>query len=83
MTEEITKKTEELNIGTSKPAAAGEQKVTPWEVEGAVVDGEAVGIDYEKLITQFGTKRISEETLARFEEVTGVKPHHFMLILCI
>ncbi|GME67862.1 unnamed protein product [[Candida] boidinii] len=78
MTEEITKKTEELNIGTSKPAAAGEQKVTPWEVEGAVVDGEAVGIDYEKLITQFGTKRISEETLARFEEVTGVKPHHFM-----
>ncbi|GME92246.1 hypothetical protein B5S31_g3881 [[Candida] boidinii] len=79
MTEEITKKTEELKIESSKPAAAaGEQKVTPWEVEGAVVDGEAVGIDYEKLITQFGTKRISEETLARFEEVTGVKPHHFM-----
>lgn len=55
-----------------------EQKVTPWEVEGAVVDGEAVAIDYDKLIDQFGTNKINEATLKRFEEVTGHKPHHLM-----
>ncbi|GMG19293.1 unnamed protein product [Ambrosiozyma monospora] len=71
MTEEITKKTEKLNL-------EAEQKVTPWEVEGAVVDGEAQGIDYEKLIKQFGTKPINQETLTRFKEVTGHEPHHFM-----
>ncbi|KAG0684177.1 tryptophan--tRNA ligase [Pichia californica] len=72
MTEEITKKTEDLKIVET------EQKITPWEVEGAVVDGESVGIDYDKLITQFGTKKITEETLDRFRAVTGHEPHHFM-----
>lgn len=55
-----------------------EQKVTPWEVEGAVVDGQAQVIDYEKLIKQFGTKPISQETLVRFKQVTGHEPHHFL-----
>ncbi|ODQ48780.1 hypothetical protein PICMEDRAFT_29905 [Pichia membranifaciens NRRL Y-2026] len=72
MTEEITKKTEEIQLSET------EQKITPWEVEGAVVDGRAVGIDYDKLITQFGTKKISEELLNRFRAVTGHEPHHFM-----
>ena len=72
MTEEITAKTAEVKITES------EQKITPWEVEGAVVDGKAVGIDYDRLITQFGTKKITEETLNRFRDVTGHEPHHFM-----
>ncbi|KAI5954641.1 WRS1 [Candida jiufengensis] len=55
-----------------------EQKITPWEVEGAVVDGKAQGIDYDKLINQFGTKAITQETLARFKEVTGQEPHPFL-----
>ena len=76
MTEEIAQKTAEVKLD-AKPVEA-EQKITPWEVEGAVVDGHSVGIDYDKLITQFGTKRISEETLTRFREVTGHEPHHFM-----
>lgn len=71
-TDELLQKTEKLEIGEA------EQKVTPWEVEGAVVDGEAQGINYDKLITQFGTKKISEETMQRFREVTGQEPHHFM-----
>lgn len=58
--------------------AAAAQKVTPWEVEGAVVDGEAQGIDYEKLIEQFGTRAISTETLDRFKQVTGQEPHYFL-----
>lgn len=76
MTEEIAQKTAEVKLDA--PAAEVEQKITPWEVEGAVVDGQSVGIDYDKLITQFGTRRISEETLTRFREVTGHEPHHFM-----
>lgn len=55
-----------------------EQKITPWEVEGAVVDGKSQGIDYEKLIKQFGTKAITQETLTRFKEVTGQEPHPFL-----
>ncbi|VEU23606.1 DEKNAAC104764 [Brettanomyces naardenensis] len=71
MTEETAQGIEDLKLEV-------EQKVTPWEVEGAVVNGEAVAIDYDKLIKQFGTKPISEETLRRFKEVTGQDPHHFM-----
>lgn len=70
--------TENENSGTPAPAAKAEQKVTPWEVEGAIVDGQAVGIDYDKLIEQFGTNKINEATLKRFEEATGHKPHRLM-----
>ncbi|KAG7813918.1 hypothetical protein KL921_000192 [Ogataea angusta] len=68
----LVESTENLNIESA------EQKITPWEVEGAVVDGQAVGIDYEKLIKQFGTKPITKETLERFEQVTGYEPHHYL-----
>ncbi|SCU79199.1 LANO_0A05402g1_1 [Lachancea nothofagi CBS 11611] len=56
-----------------------EQNITPWDVEGAVDEnGRAQEIDYEKLVKQFGTRSISEDTLQRFEQVTGHKPHHFL-----
>ncbi|CEP63441.1 tryptophan--tRNA ligase WRS1 LALA0_S08e02520g [Lachancea lanzarotensis] len=56
-----------------------EQNITPWDVEGAVDEnGKSQDIDYDKLIKQFGTKGISDETLQRFEQVTGHKPHHFL-----
>lgn len=58
-----------------KPAASHSQNVTPWEVEGAVVDGVQQAIDYNKLIDQFGTRPIDEELLQRFEKLTGRKPH--------
>ncbi len=35
-------------------------------------------IDYTKLIEQFGTKRIDDALLARFEQVTGHKLHRFL-----
>jgi tryptophanyl-tRNA synthetase len=56
-------------------ATAGGQKVTPWDVEGAVVDGVQVAIDYKKLIAEFGTREISPELLERFEKVTGWRAH--------
>jgi len=44
-------------------------KVTPWEVSGT--------IDYNKLVEQFGTQKISEKLLKRIEKHT--KEIHFML----
>ncbi|PWW79931.1 tryptophanyl-tRNA synthetase [Tuber magnatum] len=55
-----------------------EQNVNPFTVEGAMVDGKVVAIDYEKLIRDFGTRRISPELLARFEKLTGHRPHQFL-----
>jgi tryptophanyl-tRNA synthetase len=43
--------------------------VTPWHVEGE--------IDYDKLIKQFGTEKISKQLLQRLEKLTGES--HFML----
>ncbi|ONH68077.1 Tryptophan--tRNA ligase, cytoplasmic [Cyberlindnera fabianii] len=89
MSEELTQKTADLTVESPAAAAsataaqttsadAAEQVVTPWEVEGAVVDGQAQAIDYDKLIKQFGTRAITEETLTRFRAVTGQEPHHFL-----
>lgn len=63
--------------GEAVPVAAS-QNVTPWEVEGAVVDGVQQAIDYNKLIEQFGTRPIDETLLERFEKLTGRKPHIFL-----
>ncbi|KAH7869621.1 uncharacterized protein C8R40DRAFT_1130111 [Lentinula edodes] len=63
---------------TSAPADASshDQVVTPWDVQGSVSnDGKQQAIDYEKLIVQFGTRRIDESLLQRFEKLTGRKPH--------
>jgi len=38
-------------------------KVTPWEVSGEV--------DYDKLIEQFGTERITDEIIERLKKLTG------------
>ena len=43
--------------------------VTPWHVEG--------DIDYDKLIKQFGTQKISNEILTKLQKITG--EDHFML----
>ncbi|KAJ2772692.1 tryptophan--tRNA ligase, partial [Coemansia nantahalensis] len=55
-----------------------EQNITPWDVEGAVVDGVQQAIDYEKLIKRFGTRPIDAALLERFEKVTGHTPHMFL-----
>ncbi|KAG0345797.1 DEAH-box ATP-dependent RNA helicase prp22 [Podila humilis] len=47
----------------------------PWNVQGAVVDGKQMGIDYDRLIEQFGTRGIDEAVLKRMEDLTGRKPH--------
>ncbi|KAJ2689094.1 tryptophan--tRNA ligase [Coemansia spiralis] len=54
------------------------QRVTPWDVEGPEVNGVRLAIDYDKLIVQFGTRRIDEAMLERFTKVTGHAPHLFL-----
>lgn len=71
---EITDKVEGMKI----EVAAVSQNVTPWEVEGAVVDGVQQAIDYNKLMDQFGTRPIDAALLERFETLTGRKPHIFL-----
>ncbi|KAF8579477.1 tryptophanyl-tRNA synthetase, partial [Ramaria rubella] len=62
-----------------KPTASTggtEQVVTPWDVQGQVgEDGQQLAINYDKLIDQFGTRRVDTALLERFEKVTGHKPH--------
>jgi len=68
--------------GTIKPAdhsTAHEQIVTPWDVQGSVSnDGQQLAIDYDKLIDQFGTRRVDAALLERFERLTGHRPHVFL-----
>ena len=59
--------------GGESSAEAGGQTVNPVDVE---TGGEA--IDYEKLIREFGTERISDELVARFEKITGKPAHHLL-----
>ncbi|CAK5280957.1 unnamed protein product [Mycena citricolor] len=68
--------------GPATPAAAEidkssqDQVVTPWDVQGSVsADGKQQAIDYEKLVVQFGTRRVDAALLERFEKLTGQKPH--------
>lgn len=55
---------------TETSAAPSNPIVTPWEVSGK--------IDYAKLVEQFGSRPITPELLARFESLTGQRPHLFL-----
>ncbi|KAJ7684551.1 hypothetical protein DFH06DRAFT_10435 [Mycena polygramma] len=60
-------------------ASTHDQVVTPWDVQGSVsTDGKQNAIDYDKLIEQFGTRRVDKALLERFEKLTGHKPHVFL-----
>lgn len=67
------------SLANTSLEASQEQVITPWDVQGSVsADGKQQAIDYDKLIVQFGTKRIDKELLDRFERLTGHKPHVFL-----
>ncbi|KAG6850599.1 tryptophan--tRNA ligase [Arthromyces matolae] len=66
------------SVSIADPVAA-DQVVTPWDVQGSVsADGKQQAIDYDKLVDQFGTRRVDEALLARFEKLTGHRPHVFL-----
>ena len=73
---------EQTDAGPAVKPATSEahgQVVTPWDVQGQVAeDGKQLAIDYDKLIDQFGTRRIDAALLERFEKLTGHRPHIFL-----
>ncbi|XP_003485877.1 tryptophanyl-tRNA synthetase [Bombus vancouverensis nearcticus] len=70
----MTAKEIEIDTSTLNGKADEEDIVTPWNV----ATKNETGIDYDKLIKRFGSSKIDEELLARFEKITGQKPHHFL-----
>ena len=79
-TEKVSKaEANQVPAPPTESTLAVEQKVTPWQVVGSVAeDGQELGINYDKLIAQFGTRRIDEELLKQFKEVTGHEPHRLL-----
>ncbi|KAI9584472.1 tryptophan--tRNA ligase, cytoplasmic [Glossina fuscipes] len=51
-----------------------EDIVNPWHVTSM----NEAGIDYDKLIKRFGSSKIDEELITRFEKLTGKPAHHFI-----
>ncbi|POM61242.1 Tryptophan-tRNA ligase, partial [Phytophthora palmivora] len=56
----------------SSGAASGAQVVTPWDVEAED------GVDYDKLVEQFGSTKIPPEMVERMERLTGHKAHRYL-----
>lgn len=54
-------------VDPAVPAAEEESVVTPFKVKGKQ--------DYDRLIKEFGTQRIDDQLLRRFQRVTGRRPH--------
>lgn len=48
--------------------------VDPWNVNSK----SDAGIDYDKLIKRFGSSKIDEELIQRFEKISGRKMHHLI-----
>ena len=68
-----------LTVLSLAEAAAKEQVITPFDVSGGVDEhGKAKAIDYDKLIDAFGSQRIDQTLLDRFERVTSHKPHRLL-----
>lgn len=77
-TEKLGKNLADLSV-SDQNSAHTQQKITPWDVEGAKVDGQIQAIDYDKLIDEFGSQPISDELLDRFKRLTGqTECHHFL-----
>ncbi|KAE9357654.1 Tryptophan--tRNA ligase, cytoplasmic [Phytophthora rubi] len=56
----------------SSGAASSAQVVTPWDVEAED------GVDYDKLVEQFGSTKIPQEMVERMERLTGHKAHRYL-----
>lgn len=55
------------------------QEVDPWDVQAAKDEhGNVLEFDYEAISNKWATKLIDADLLARFESVTGHKPHRWL-----
>lgn len=64
---------------TQPVAKATEQEINPWDVQAATDDqGNVLEFDYPAISRKWATKLINDDLLARFERVTGHKPHRWL-----
>ncbi|KAF4320713.1 hypothetical protein G195_006002 [Phytophthora kernoviae 00238/432] len=68
----LLRQTEFQHQVLSSGVAAGAQVVTPWDVEAED------GVDYDKLVEQFGSTKIPSEMVERMERLTGHKAHRYL-----
>jgi len=76
MSDELNETMEAMDLTTKpeeKPADV-EDVVDPWNVTST----SEKGIDYEKLIKKFGSSKIDDVLIERFEKVTGHRAHHLL-----
>lgn len=76
MANEIVTEIKHVDINNSNVNCedGSEDVVNPWNV----VSKSETGIDYDKLIKRFGSSKIDDELLDRFEKVTGHPVHHLL-----
>lgn len=65
--------TEKLS-GDDEILQTEEQVVTPWEVSTSA----SGGIDYDKLIAQFGCQKLTDDMVKRVERLTTRPAHPFL-----
>ncbi|KAI9813622.1 MAG: hypothetical protein M1827_003693 [Pycnora praestabilis] len=69
----------QLALAEQSIVGATAQNVTPFDVSGGTdAEGKPLPVDYNRLVEEYGTKKIDHALLVRFEHVTGHKPHRFM-----
>ncbi|EFA07367.1 tryptophan--tRNA ligase, cytoplasmic [Tribolium castaneum] len=74
MSGEVINEVNNLQVTEKTKDDVDDDFVDPWNV----VSKSEKGIDYDKLITKFGSSKIDKELLDRFEKVTGKRVHHFL-----
>jgi len=75
MANDIATDVEHLDLHSSiADSGTEEDVVNPWNV----VSKSQTGVDYDKLIKRFGSSKIDDELLDRFEKVTGHPVHHLL-----
>ena len=63
-----------IDPNSTELAHPKEQIVNPFTIEAA----DERGVDYNKVVEQFGTRLIDQATLDRFEKLTGQRPHRYL-----
>jgi len=74
MEAKVEENLEKLKVEDAGNEETEEDVVDPWNV----TSSSDKGIDYDKLIKKFGSKKIDDVLIERMEKVTGKKVHRFL-----
>jgi tryptophanyl-tRNA synthetase len=74
MEAKVEENLEKLKVEDAGTEETEEDVVDPWNV----TSSSDKGIDYDKLIKKFGSKKIDDVLIERMEKITGKKVHRFL-----